>query len=152
MDIAIDQSAGSTVERELGELLREIRDQHLVAAVDELNEIVRVTEDATNTILEEAEEIDNGGMITDSVAKIYEACSFQDITGQRIGKAVAALKKLEDRIDQISQSFGHELTAAGQQVTPCSVPSVDANLLNGPQLREAANSQADIDALLASFD
>jgi chemotaxis protein CheZ len=80
------------VERELGKLLREICDQHLVAAVDELNEIVRVTEDTTNTILEEAEEIDNGGMITDSVAKIYEACSFQDITGQRIGKVVVALK------------------------------------------------------------
>lgn len=152
MELAVDRSNHSTVDRELGDLLREIRDQQLVAAVDELNEIVRVTEDATNTILEEAEEIDNGGMITESVARIYEACSFQDITGQRIGKVVASLKQLEDRIDQISRSFGDQTTGVGQPVTPDNSRPADADLLNGPQLPAAANSQEDINALLTSTD
>lgn len=152
MDLAVDRSTDPTVDRELRELLREMRDQHLVAAVDELNEIVRVTEAATNTILEEAEEIDNGGMITESVARIYEACSFQDITGQRIGKVVAALTYLEDRLDLISASFGGQIAKTDRQAAPASMPLADADLLNGPQMPEAANSQADIDALLARSD
>ncbi|MFP6744445.1 MAG: hypothetical protein VCB77_04560 [Alphaproteobacteria bacterium] len=145
--MAVDRSTDSTVDRELGALLREIRDQQLVAAVDELNENVRVTEDATTTILEEAEEIDNGGMITDSVARIYEACSFQDITGQRIGKVVVDLKRLEDRIDQISQSFGDQRTGAGQPAAPDNSRPADADLLNRPQSPTAALARARIEAM-----
>ena len=43
MDLAVDRSTDSAVDRELGDLLREIRNQQLVAAFDELNEVVRVT-------------------------------------------------------------------------------------------------------------
>ena len=35
------------------------------------------------------------------VTRIYEACSFQDITGQRIGKVVTALKAIEGRVQQV---------------------------------------------------
>jgi chemotaxis protein CheZ len=152
MDIAVDQSSDSTVDHELAELLREMRELHLESAVDQLNEIVRVTEGATNSILEAAEEIEDGGMITDCVAQIYQACSFQDITGQRIGKVVAALKHLEDRLDHIAQTFGHETSGTAKLTTPGNKAAGDDDLLNGPQMPEAANSQADIDALLASFD
>ena len=91
-------------------------------------------------------------MITDSVARIHEACSFQDITGQRIGKVVAALKRLDDRIDQISQSFGDQRTGAGQPAAPNNSRPANADLLNGPQLPAVDNSQEDIDALLANAD
>ena len=51
MDIAVDQNNDSTVDRELAGLLSEMRALHLETAVDQLNKIVRVTEDATNSIL-----------------------------------------------------------------------------------------------------
>lgn len=62
----------------------------------ELDAIVQATEDATNTIMNAAEEImgadlsDEGGQasVQDAVMRIFEACSFQDITGQRISKVV----------------------------------------------------------------
>ncbi len=152
MDIAVDQSDGSTVDRELAGLLSEMRELYLESTVDQLNEIVRVTEVATNSILEAAEEIEEGGMISDSVAQIYQACSFQDITGQRIGKVVAALKHLEDRLDHIAQTFGHQTSGTAKPATPGNKSAGDDDLLNGPQMPEAANSQVDIDALLASVD
>jgi chemotaxis protein CheZ len=152
MDIAVDQSYDSAVDRKLAGILSEMRAMHLESAVDQLNEIVRVTEDATNSILEAAEKIEEGGMIADSVEKIYQACSFQDITGQRIGKMVAALKHLEDRLDHIAQTFGHETSETAKSAMPDHKAAGDDDLLNGPQMPEAANNQADIDALLASFD
>jgi len=91
-------------------------------------------------------------MISDSVAQIYQACSFQDITGQRIGKVVAALKHLEDRLDHIAQTFGHQTSGTAKPATPGNKSAGDDDLLNGPQMPEAANSQVDIDALLASVD
>ena len=90
-------------------------------------------------------------MMSDSVAQIYQACSFQDITGQRIGKVVA-LKHLEDRHNHITQTFGHETSRTAMPATPDNKLAGDDDMLNVPQMPEAANSQADIDALLASSD
>ncbi len=70
------------------------------AMTDALDAIVENTEAASNTILESVEEIDvivsqirgagDGalnlvcGRITDRVNQVFKACSFQDLTGQRI--------------------------------------------------------------------
>jgi chemotaxis protein CheZ len=87
----------------------------------------------------------------DVVIKVYEACGFQDITGQRISKVVKALYHIEGKIDALLAVFGADLSEA--VVEEATEADAAASLLNGPALpTTATNSQADIDALLASFD
>lgn len=139
----------------------EIRDEHLPAAADELDAIVTHTEEATGAILDAAEAIDREAVklgaqgISDQVILIFEACGFQDLTGQRISKIVATLKHIEERIEKITAVFGiqlkqqHQAAKTENKKTP---EDADADLMHGPQLPENANNQAEIDALLASFD
>ena len=86
----------------------------------------------------------------EATMRIYEACSFQDITGQRITKVVSTLKAIEAKVVQIAASFGTRRRTGGVPV-PEGAPSTETGLLNGPQLPAAAMDQADIDRLLADF-
>ncbi|MBI3709274.1 MAG: protein phosphatase CheZ [Proteobacteria bacterium] len=137
----------------------EIRHKHLPSATDELDAIVVHTAEATGAILDAAEQIEaatatlpaeNGRAIQERVTRIYEACNFQDITGQRITKIVKTLKQIENKVEALVAAFGDEVArerARGKEsAVPAATPS-DADLLNGPQLPTTANSQADIDAL-----
>ena len=137
----------------------EIRNKHLPDATDQLDAIVRHTEEATGTILDAAEIIDTEAgklecqAINDQVMRIFEACGFQDITGQRISKIVSALKHIEERIEKITAIFGDQL----QGIEPpddaeSDDRTEDEKLLHGPSLPTNANDQKDIDALLAGFD
>lgn len=144
---------------------QDIREKHLPAATDELDAIVGATADATNTILDSVEAIsklgaalDEGGgqQLNDHVMAIYQACSFQDITGQRINKVVGTLKQIEIKVDQLLSAFGDEVArqrttvAAEQAAAKVEIDKArDAHLLNGPQLAQEAASQADIDALFS---
>ena len=92
-------------------------------------------------------------LVVGLVARIFEACSFQDITGQRINKVVKTLKYIETKIDALLMAFdggvGGEPAAApagGQTVAP------QDEFISGPQLPDNANNQAEIDAILASLD
>jgi chemotaxis protein CheZ len=137
----------------------DIKDHHIPAATDELDAIVKATEDATGSILDAAEDMEKlaervpaevAETITGITAKIYEASNFQDITGQRITKVVNTLQHIEHTIIELAGAFGHDVDRNAPP--PADDREGDAALLNGPQLPEDANSQADIDALLASFD
>jgi chemotaxis protein CheZ len=137
----------------------DINERHIPVATDELDAIVKATEDATGSILDAAEEMeklaekvpaDVAETITGITAKIYEASNFQDITGQRITKVVTALQHIEHTVIELASAFGHEVDRGA--TPPEEDREGDAALLNGPQLPEDANSQAEIDALLASFD
>ena len=138
----------------------EIRAEHLPKAAYELDAIVKATEAATSTILDAAERIDAAAgkgdvaPIRDEVIRIFEACSFQDITGQRVSKVVATLSHIEARIGQLAQAFGDEVRKKREELSKDKPkgPTTDSDLLSGPQLPGAGNNQADIDALLASFD
>jgi chemotaxis protein CheZ len=147
----------------------EIREEHLPAAADELDAIVAATEGATNTIMESAEAVQNvadeiGGkqaeVLVDAVTNIFEACSFQDITGQRITKVVKTLKVIETKIEDMLAAFGDEMAKARKEQRKAEAEaeaqpdstSADADLLHGPQKEGDGISQDDIDALLASFD
>lgn len=137
----------------------EIREHHIPAATDELDAVVRATEEATQTILDSAETLTGlaesvGGETAEKimgvVTRIFEASNFQDITGQRITKVVKTLRHIEAKVAALARAFGHDV---GETVAPPDEQrSGDAALLNGPQLPQKANSQDDIDALLASFD
>lgn len=134
----------------------DITTAHIPLATDELDAIVAHTAAATEAILESCETLDTvaGGIagpdasrLQDAVTRIYEACSFQDITGQRITKVVATLKAIEGKVAQILAAFGSRPEAPAR-----ALAGAEAGLLNGPQLPAAAMGQSDIDRLLASFD
>ncbi len=117
IDVAVYQELGdmareiSTMKEKLVELrIADMRNDRIPAAGRELDAIVDATETATNTIMTAAEAImcadpaDFDGyqaVVNDNVVKIFEACSFQDITGQRISKVVSTLNHLDGRITRL---------------------------------------------------
>jgi chemotaxis protein CheZ len=132
----------------------------------ELDAVVSGTEQATQTILGMVEEIDGiassmidgdkerdgkavGREIQDRVVKVFEACNFQDITGQRISKVVNTWKFIENHVVQMMEIWGG--IDAFKEFIPEEPPKPqgDDALLNGPKLQddEGHASQDDIDAL-----
>jgi chemotaxis protein CheZ len=133
---------------------------HIPSATDELDAIVAHTAVATEIILECCETLDALGPTLGGAAeqalqgvttKVYEACGFQDITGQRITKVVATLKAIERKVDHIIEVFRRDGMGSTTAV-PVAPDAGPVSLMNGPQLPAAAMGQTDIDALLASFD
>jgi chemotaxis protein CheZ len=134
----------------------------LETANNELDAVVRATESATESILSAAEQIDAlvGGLrnkannqdeaafaeIAQLVISIFEACNFQDITGQRITKVVNTMKFIDARIESMIQILGgveafHEIVTTLEPVA-----EGDEALLHGPQLDEPGKiSQDDVD-------
>jgi chemotaxis protein CheZ len=136
----------------------DITDHDIPFATDELDAIVDHTAHATNAILESCEMLDEvagtvsgeaSAKLQAATTKIYEACSFQDITGQRITKVVGTLKAIESKVAHIIGTFGASATDAARRTDHVAS---DADLLNGPQLPAHAMDQSDIDKLLASFE
>jgi chemotaxis regulatin CheY-phosphate phosphatase CheZ len=95
--------------------IRPTRDasNHFDQASTELDAIVGATEKATSDILASAERVQEMAwtlreqnvdaavcdMLDSNATEIYTACSFQDVTGQRIRKVIEVLRFLEARID-----------------------------------------------------
>ena len=141
--------------------VEDINGTFIPSATDELDAIVEATARATNEILDACETFESisaelGGeaaeKLQDATTRIYEACSFQDITGQRITKIVTTLKTIEERIGAIVNTFSDRLPGEARQKAPAPEPTGEAALLNGPQLPGNGVDQAEIDRLLASFD
>lgn len=117
----------------------------------ELNAVVGGTENATHNILEAGEEIEENAKtlvaaikniqdqnlardIMDQVTRIFEACNFQDLAGQRIGKVNNTLKFIEEHILRLMAIWG------GIEQFAEEVPKAEAErdknrkLVNGPKL------------------
>src|SRR4051812_43134349 len=132
----------------------------------ELGAVVGGTEQATQQILEATEAIDQAATalakvtspdqqrllseeIQERVVSIFEACNFQDLTGQRISKVMATMKFIEHHITVMMDIWG------GIDAIKAHAPGAvddrvgDARLLNGPKLAGEAGhaSQDDIDAM-----
>jgi chemotaxis protein CheZ len=132
----------------------EIRDSRLPSAGAELEAIVRNTENATHTIMSAAEQIMAADpndaaypdLVNDRVMEIFQACSFQDITGQRVQKIVDTLRHIESRVAR----FAHVM---GVQDEACEETEAEKRrrelLLNGPSLNGPEVCQDAIDALFA---
>jgi chemotaxis protein CheZ len=144
----------------------EVKNEYLPTASGELDAIIKATADATNAIMDSTELIEevqsklsgeDAEKLMTATTGIYEACGFQDITGQRITKVVNTLREIEIKVDGLVSVFADNSSGANKK--PKKKPSVknqkqvtDEDLLNGPQASDKAKSQAEIDALLASFD
>ena len=128
------------------------RTHPLSGTADQLEEVVSETAKAAHDIISAAEEIERlaakadpetAQAISDAVIRIYEASAFQDISGQRIAKAIGALQFIEARIVELIQACGPLPASAAPP------KSEEESLLNGPQLSGMASNQADIDKLFA---
>lgn len=138
----------------------------LARVTDELDAVVFGTEGATEQILAAAEVIDNQAAvlsaalkgenqnvaadIQDQVVQIFEACNFQDLTGQRITKVVNTLRFVEERIIRMMEIWGGIESFRDIEIE-LEHRMGDQALLNGPALNSDQNiaSQDDIDALFA---
>ncbi|UTW58436.1 protein phosphatase CheZ [Kordiimonas sp. SCSIO 12603] len=127
----------------------------------ELDAIVQSTEDATNTIMEAAEEIMGAdtsdseayqAVTQDAVMRIFEACSFQDITGQRISKVVETLSYIEKRVLELRNLLGvteDDIDVANEE----HQKELDERaLLSGPALEGEGIDQNLVDQLLGDDD
>jgi chemotaxis protein CheZ len=133
----------------------------------ELGAVVGGTESATHRILQASEEIEEAANtlvaalknthnrdlardILDQVTRIFEACNFQDIVGQRVANVSAALKVVEEHILKLRQIWGgiEKLRApAGERAS-----EKNSGLLNGPKLEDdlSALTQKEVDSIFAA--
>lgn len=137
-----------------------IRGSHIPSASVELDAIVTHTAEATDRILAVCESLDvlvvslppeQAAVVQAATTSIYEACSFQDITGQRIMKIVKALQAIEAKVHDLSMAYALSALPEGAAAPADPVPMGDASLLNGPALPAQAMDQSDIDKLMADF-
>lgn len=129
---------------------------------DQLDAIVNATEEATNSIMEMMESNQDAlfelrGMeqdpaklalidkITDNCNNVFEACSFQDITGQRVTKVFKSISYVEERVNALTDIWGKE--ALKDVKVEESKKTEDEKLLNGPQMQGEGISQDEIDKL-----
>src|SRR5262249_46505802 len=82
--------------------------------------------------------------VQDHVVRIYEACNFQDLAGQRIGKVIALLIMIEEKLAAMIACN------SGTGARPAEA-APRTELINGPRLDGAAGhaSQGDVDAMFA---
>ncbi len=132
-------------------------------ATDELDAVVDATEEAAGKIMDAADELNViaekaddkiAEKLMDLSTRIFEASSFQDITGQRVNKVVTVLRLLEEKLAALADTIGDTEVDAKTDIEYTKEGDIidDKALLHGPQLEGDGNSQDDIDALLASFD
>jgi chemotaxis protein CheZ len=144
-----------------------------VTMADTLDAIIENTETASNAILESMEDIEEMvgelrksndpavvavcNRITERGNQVFEACSFQDLTGQRITRVVNSLKFIEERVTSMVRMWGkEELAKVVEEVKREAQPDQSADdekeLLHGPQREGVAHTQDEIDKLFSQDD
>src|SRR5258707_6722620 len=168
VELDLIHDAISRTKREIAVLHGKSFDGNEMAKVTgELGAVVGGTEHATQQILEAAESIDQAATalskvtspdqqkilseeIQERVVSIFEACNFQDLTGQRINKVMTTMKFIENHITVMMDIWG------GVDAIKVHAPAIvdtregDARLLNGPKAAGDVGhaSQDDIDPLV----
>ncbi len=89
----------------------------------------------------------NFDVINDNVNRILEACTFHDITGQRLTKIVDAINLLESTLNSIVTVVGKEALQSMAVDTASFHKDDDGIELAGPQIGDTEFSQEDIDKL-----
>jgi chemotaxis protein CheZ len=148
-----------SLKREIGALkANEIKSARIPAAGQELSAVCQATEAATNTIMECAEAViaadgrDQAAykaLIDEKMMIIFEACSFQDITGQRISKVVETLQLIDERVSRFARAIAAKDNAGGHSTESERVREERKQrlLLNGPRLDGPETSQSEVDAM-----
>jgi chemotaxis protein CheZ len=167
VELDLIHDAISRTKREIAVLHGKSFDGQEMAKVNgELGAVVGGTEHATQQILEAAEAIDQaasamskvnspeqqkilGEEIQERVISIFEACNFQDLTGQRITKVMATMRFIEQHIYEMMEIWGGVDAIRAHAPPHVDTREGDARLLNGPKMEGDVGhaSQDDIDAL-----
>src|SRR3974390_1319977 len=125
--------------------------QEMAKVNGELGAVVGGTEQATQQILEAAESIEQAASalskvnspdqqkilseeIQERIISIYEACNFQDLTGQRITKVMATMRFIEQHIYEMMEIWGGVDAIRAHAPAIVDTREGDAKLLNGPKL------------------
>jgi chemotaxis protein CheZ len=134
----------------------------------ELDAVAESAERATEQILGAAEDIEDAANtlsaslrrdqekslaldIQDNVLRIFEACNFQDLTGQRIAKVLTTMKFVEERIAHMIEIWGG--IDAFKPYAAAAAAEIETNtMLHGPKLDddEGHVTQDDVDAMFAT--
>jgi len=149
----------SDTKRDLAEFRAdEMHEEHIPQAGRELDAVVEATESATNTIMEAAEAIMGGDpsepeayseMVNNRVIEIFEACSFQDITGQRISKVVKTFDLIDSQITGIINRMDVERKSQEEGGSRPNGKSLLDGLLNGPAMAGEGIKQDEVDSHFA---
>lgn len=149
-----------TMREEIGALrANEMSRARIPAAGQELDAIVKSTEEASNTIMGCAEAVMGAeaidlesyrAFVEDRMMVIFEACSFQDLTGQRISKVIGTLKTIEARVSRFAEAARvRDLAEIKDPREQAEEERRRLKLLNGPALAGDGNSQDVIDELIS---
>ncbi|MFN7745404.1 MAG: protein phosphatase CheZ, partial [Hyphomonadaceae bacterium] len=134
----------------------DLSEDRIPGAGAELHAVVQHTAEATNLIMAVAEDLmaaDTSdpaayqSFVSDKMMEIFEACTFQDITGQRIRKVVDTLTHIEQRLERFASVMGVEDAELEETLED---KRKRENLLNGPALNGPEVAQDDIDALFGT--
>lgn len=125
---------------------------HLDAIIKGTEEAGHTIMDAVDAVQKAAEKIEGAAQqeIFAATTRIYEACTFQDLTSQRVRKVIKILEEIDSRIHNMVKLFDVNAAAKKPGVAKVDTRTEDEKLLNGPQLPGQAPTQADVDALFAN--
>jgi chemotaxis protein CheZ len=136
----------------------DLKDSRIPSAGQELDAIVKATEGATNTIMESAETLMAAdasdpvaykALVDEHMLILFEACSFQDITGQRIAKVVETLQHIEERVSRFAEVMqAKDLDGFMSDREKARKERQEKLLVNGPQMAGEAIAQNDVDSLI----
>jgi chemotaxis protein CheZ len=165
-ELALIRERISRSKHELTVLWCSAAEPRMTRAAYELGAAIDGMEKATQKILNCGEAIDESARtlaatlktgyerglaqdIQDQVMRIYETCNFQDLAGQRISKAIAALQAVEEHVTRMMALWEDAGLAPH-----AAAPAAGRRLVNGPKLDGDVGhaSQSDIDAMFARPD
>jgi chemotaxis protein CheZ len=122
--------------------------QQVLAAAEDIDEAANTLSAALKREQDQALAQD----IRDQVIRIFEACNFQDLAGQRITTVLTTLKFIEERIARMMEVWGG--IEAFKEYTAAALAEREPGpvLLNGPKLEgdQGHATQEEIDAIFAN--
>lgn len=130
---------------------------------DQLDAVIKATDDASNSIMAAAENNEDVinelratltdprqaallDKLSENDMNIIQACSFQDLTSQRVTKVARSITYVEDRVSALADVWGREELEKVE--IKATEKTEDEKLLHGPALDpQKSISQDEIDAL-----
>jgi chemotaxis protein CheZ len=164
-ELALVRATIARNKQDLAALIGERKDRRMARAAGELGAAVDAMEKATQKILTATEGIDDSAKslgsalkhaherglaqdIQEHAARIYAACNFQDLAGQRIAKVITTMTVVEEQIAAMIErcnGFGRPSDAPA-----AAKPAAGHRLVQGPKL-DGDSGHAEQSAIDAMF-